>query len=122
LASLGNGVFGDTPMRFIGNNIAPPVHLSIDSSIPTTRLADGDYQYQIPFDLNEPTVFGVMVHELGHALGLGHNTTDLTSIMAQDPTGHLIDATDQAAIRGLYGAPTNPPPIPAIAIPGESGF
>jgi hypothetical protein len=70
---------------------------------PITKLPNGDYRH----NGFESTTFQDLLHELGHALGLDHNSNDLTSIMYPVATlNNLVpDAQDIAAIQTIYGAP-----------------
>lgn len=75
-------------------------------------------------------VFTVVLHELGHALGIGH-TDDPNSVMYpyyRRATG--LTATDVASIRQIYadavGTPTQPPVPPALSLriqsPAQDGL
>jgi hypothetical protein len=71
-----------------------------------TPLADGDLSY----DGTVGTMLQVLVHELGHSLGLDHNPDDPSSIMYPISTNAnpVPNAQDIAAIQSLYGAPARP--------------
>lgn len=60
-------------------------------------------------------IFWVALHEIGHALGLGHETTE-TSVMGPyyDLTLASLQADDIAGIQYIYGAPAAVP-LPAAA-------
>jgi uncharacterized protein (TIGR03382 family) len=63
-----------------------------------------------------------LTHELGHALGLAHNTTDATVVMYPGaPTGQVskrvLASDDKAGLAFLYGSaasPTTPEGAPAV--------
>jgi hypothetical protein len=73
---------------------------------PLVALPNGDFQYAN----TSATVFQVLLHELGHGLGLAHNSADLTAIMnpVSMASNRVPDAQDVAALQSLYGAPTTP--------------
>jgi hypothetical protein len=75
-----------------------------------TPLANGDLSY----DGTVSTMLQVLLHELGHALGLDHNADDPSSIMNPTSTSEnpVPDAQDIAAIQSLYGAPAQPLSLP----------
>ena len=62
------------------------------------------------------TLFQITLHEIGHALGLDHNTSDPASVMnpSPGPNDRDLDATDIAGIQALYGLPAGavPQPVP----------
>jgi hypothetical protein len=63
--------------------------------------------------LSDPDIdfFTVMLHELGHALGLGHSTVT-TAVMFPNYTGgqRSLDPDDIAGIQAIYGANAAPEP------------
>ena len=76
-----------------------------------TTLENGDLRY----NGLTTTMLQVLEHELGHALGLGHNQVDIASIMhpvigANDP---VPDANDIVALQSVYGAPSAAPVLSA---------
>jgi hypothetical protein len=116
------GIYGDTHLQFIAGTNTPAIaDVTVEDPTETkvTPIAGGDFQYDNTAGLPEitnPIVSKVLLHELGHALGLAHNPTDPNSIMAEPPLIHAsIDASDIAAIQTLYG-PAVPHP------PSGSGF
>jgi len=105
-------------MGFIGyteyhwrNDVFLPDTVVTVSSQPTTQLADGDLQYT-GFT---STMFQDFLHEIGHALGLGHNAPDRSAIMNPilSTANRVPDAQDVTAIRALYGAPSSAPALSA---------
>lgn len=55
------------------------------------------------------TLYQVALHEIGHGLGLGHDVTDITSIMNQTAStaNPDLNSDDIAGIQSLYGSPAN---------------
>lgn len=68
----------------------------------------------IPWDIIDGFVFSVVLHEIGHSLGLAHNG-ELDSIMNVSlPRSSVftgLDADDIEGIQAIYGAPS-PVPLP----------
>jgi hypothetical protein len=65
----------------------------------------------IDFTQSQTDLYGVLLHEVGHVLGLG-GSADPVSALYQDATWvtNQLAASDVAAIQALYGAPpVNPP-------------
>jgi len=91
---------GDMHLNNDGNASAPNQVVWVDDE--TATGAGNQYDF-----------LTVVLHEMGHALGLGH-VNDPNSIMALYSTrGHglrTLSADDIAGIQAIYGPPTNPPP------------
>ena len=56
----------------------------------------------------------VLLHELGHAMGLNHSAAD--AIMSEDASDlEVLTGDDVAGAQAMYGAPATPPPPPPPA-------
>jgi Matrixin len=91
------GILGGTSFRTLAGGIFFP-----DVQVSTENPAI------VPYEYYNVSYYQVVLHEIGHALGLGHTTGDINSIMnptltTADPD---LDATDIAGIQAIYGAPT----------------
>jgi len=115
LAALSTGTAPNT-MGFIGythyhwdanNKFLPDNVVTVDDPTdhPVTALANGDFQY----NGFSTTVFQDLLHEFGHAIGLGHNPDDMTALMNPilSANNRLPDAQDAAAAQSLYGVSTH---------------
>jgi predicted Zn-dependent protease len=116
---VGFGDPGVNPtMQFIGytyyrwdvssGNFLPDTLIAVadPSEKGATPLANGDLAYNGTFS----TMLQVLLHELGHSLGLDHNPDDPSSIMYPMSTSNnpVPNSQDIAAIQSLYGAPVKP--------------
>ena len=95
---------GSTSWRFNGQYFLPDTTVSLEdpSQDPLLPLPIGDFQYSgYMSDLQQ-----IVEHELGHALGLAHNTTDPNAVMYPTATPQNNAGPDQSdiqALRSLYG-------------------
>jgi serralysin len=96
---------GSTSYSYSGNPqvFTPGVTVGVEDPVQDALsvLPDGDYAYAgYTTDL-----FQDFVHELGHSLGLAHNTVDAAAQMNPTLTAsnRSIDSNDAAAIDQLYG-------------------
>jgi peptidoglycan hydrolase-like protein with peptidoglycan-binding domain len=99
---LGSPPFNDNPL-VLGHAWPPPAAMA-------PELFAGDVHFnEAPKWTNRPGLLtdlqAAAVHEIGHALGLGHTTTDADSVMT--PFGaatRQLSTVDIEAIQSLYGA------------------
>lgn len=56
---------------------------------------------------NQLTFFGLVLHEIGHALGLGHDDSGVDSIMTSFLSENALQAYDISGIQTIYGAQDN---------------
>ena len=99
------GSIGDTNIRYDSSgNLLPDavVRLEDPSETALVQGSDGAYTYAGTSSELEQ----VALHEIGHALGLGHST-DSSAIMypSAGPSNRSLDQSDIAGIQSLYGAP-----------------
>ena len=95
---LTNTVYSGTPWTY---KAGTRVGLEDPAQLALTALPDGDYTYSG----SVTQLFQVVVHELGHALGLDHNAVDAGAVMNPTATtaNRSIDPNDVRAIETLYG-------------------
>ncbi len=110
-SQIGLTYWHSSAQHFLPGTIVLVEDPSQDALIP---LAGGDFQYAgYTAHLQQ-----ILEHELGHALGLAHNTADPDAVM--NPTAGPAnsagpDQSDIQAIQSLYGAPPGTP-APGIAV------
>jgi len=64
----------------------------------------------------------VLLHELGHVLGLGHSdVTDAVMFASYQGLRHELDRDDECGIQELYGTPCSSPPSPPPPPPPTPG-
>jgi Matrixin len=108
--SLQHPTLGFTQYGYTANDkFLPDTLIGIEDPTkgePAIQLANGDFRYQ-DFDA---TMLQTLLHEIGHSLGLAHNSSDPNSIMNPTLTAsnRLPDANDIKALQSLYGAPKTP--------------
>jgi len=99
------GVVGYTSYKASGSSISAGAIIRLED--PTQDALQGTGQ---TYGGTDATQSQTMVHEIGHALGLG-DSSDPNSIMYYDLTSNntSLDLTDTEAIQSLYGAPAAVP-------------
>ena len=94
-----------------------------DGSLEINRFHDWTGNGQYTTAMSERVLKSILVHELGHLIGLGHSDNP-ASIMFADPyndVAHLL-ADDKAAAEAFYGPPANPGSVVAPYIPPSRGI
>ncbi len=105
----------DGPGGILGHTFYP-VPVNAESAAGDIHL-DADENWHAGGDLD---IYTVVLHELGHALGLGHTDNPGDVMYPYYHRGAQFSANDIGAIQELYGAPTaiqptTPAPAPAPA-------
>ena len=120
--TLSTSVIGETNLRWNGAGSLVPdeiVRVEDPGQLPLSLGSDGRYTYQG----TTATLQQVALHEIGHALGLGHSS-DPNAVMypTTGTNNQTLDQSDIAGIQSLYGAPApivaqapapTPAPVPA---------
>jgi hypothetical protein len=88
------------------------------------RFWEGDHNWSISPGSGEFDIEGVAVHELGHALGLGHSSVSNASMYPSTSSGQgsinirSIENDDKAGVVFLYGSSLGPPMLTSVS-PGN---
>jgi predicted Zn-dependent protease len=110
----GTGTIGDTTIRYDSSgDLVPDTVVRLEDPSETTLVQGSDGAYTYTGTSSE--LEQVALHEIGHALGLGHST-DSGAIMypSAGPNNRSLDQSDIAGIQSLYGAPA-PSSAPVLA-------
>ena len=118
---LNAGVLGVTCTIFTSPTNGISRMVEFDMQISTTM----DWSVNTPTPSNRYDLYTVLVHEFGHALGLGHssNGTVMQQLLGQGDQMRTLQADDIAGLRKLYGveaAPTATSTAPAQATPTKT--
>lgn len=108
------GVIGQTSLRWNGSgNLIPDEIVRLEDPN-QLGLVQGNSGYT--YSGTATTLQQVAMHEIGHALGLGH-ASDPNAIMygSVGPNNQTINSTDIAGIQSLYGAPASAPAQAPVA-------
>ncbi len=94
-------------------------HLSAD-----IHFDNGD-PWEIIGTASEPDVLGILTHEIGHSLGLGHSTIDGTvmfpaALRRMGPGTGVLLPDDIAGIQFIYGAGIGS--VTPLSVPEPTGF
>jgi hypothetical protein len=94
------------------------VRIEDPSQDPLVKGSDG----QLTYAGTQSELYQVVLHEIGHALGLADNS-DPNSVMyyASGPQNRTLDKTDVTGIQALYGATQSPASFAGFS-PAVCGF
>jgi hypothetical protein len=111
----GDGYPFDGPGHTLAHTFYPPPN---SEPLAGDLHLDLDESWRIGADYD---VFSVVLHELGHALGLGHNDDPAAVMYAYYRRYAALGQPDIAAIRRLYAArdAAAPPPTPPVTPPAN---
>ncbi|MDT7950223.1 MAG: carbohydrate-binding domain-containing protein [Acetobacteraceae bacterium] len=120
--TLSTGTIGQTDIRYTVSGgqslLVPDEVVRLEDPLQLGLVADGSGNYV--YAGTSATLKQVAMHEIGHALGLGHASDPQAVMYYMAGAGNQsLDATDVAGIQALYGAPAPvavPPPV-ATATP-----
>lgn len=119
LNTAATGVIGQTNLRWNGAGSLVRdeiVRLEDPGQFALSPDGNGGYTYAG----TSATLQQVALHEIGHALGLGHASDPYAVMYPSVGSGNqVLDATDVAGIQALYGPPPSQPayqPAPAPAV------
>lgn len=123
LSTASTAVIGQANLRWDGAGHLLPneiVRLEDPSQLALSQGPGGTYTYVG----TTATLQQVALHEIGHALGLGH-ASDQNAVMYPSPgaSNQTLDQTDIDGIQSLYGAPASAPPsAPTAPATGSDVF
>lgn len=120
LLGLG-GEIGQSAYQALATNFLPDTILrledpALDALVPNAQVIGG-----LQYSGFTSTFYQIAVHEIGHALGLGHST-DNNAVMfatALGASNQSLDGSDIAGIQALYGAP--PVVDNSVVVTGANG-
>ncbi|MDR3539101.1 MAG: matrixin family metalloprotease, partial [Acetobacteraceae bacterium] len=97
---------GETSFHSSGGAFLPGVAIRLEDPAVDPLVANGDGTFR--YQGTSTQLFEVVLHEIGHALGLAHSS-DPSAVMYPivGPQNGTLDASDIAGIDALYGARAN---------------
>ncbi len=113
LGTASTGVIGQTNLRWDGIGSLVPDEVVRLEDPSQFALTTGD-EVNFTYAGTTATLEQVALHEIGHALGLGH-ASDPNAVMyaSVGAANQNLDGTDIAGIQSLYGPPVSSPEAPA---------
>ncbi|MCX7384996.1 MAG: matrixin family metalloprotease [Alphaproteobacteria bacterium] len=117
LLGLG-GEVGQAAYQALNASFLPGTILRLEDPAFNTIFANPGVVGGLQYTGFMSTFYQIALHEIGHALGLGHSTDDDAAMFgtALGLQNQILNASDIAGIQALYGAP--PPVMDTIRIDG----
>lgn len=108
------GEIGETTYYYSGTTMLPDVVIQLED--PADKALVTNTSSGLTYSGTTSTLYQVVLHEIGHALGLGH-TLDTNAIMNATATASNrdLDSTDISGIQALYG-----PPVASVTAPSTT--